>query len=64
MVPMSLTILIIAKLKHQLVASLSILPQSEAAFLDAIGEAIIGQGWRDEVESRSFAAILFYKQWQ
>ena len=64
MVPMSLTILIIAKLKHQLVASLSILPQSEAALFDAIGEAIVRQGRRDDVESRGFASILFREQWQ
>lgn len=55
----NLTILTIPKLKHQLVAGLSILLQSEAALLDAIGEAIIGQRWRDDVKSRSFASILF-----
>lgn len=38
----SLTILMIPKLKHQLVASLSILPQRKAALLDTLGEAIIG----------------------
>lgn len=60
---MSLTVLIVAELKHQLVASLGVLLQSEAALFHAIGEAKIGQGWRDDVESGSFASILFREQW-
>lgn len=61
---MGLTVLIIPKLKHQLVASLSILPQSEAAHFDAIGKAKVGQRWRNDVESWSFPSGLFREQWQ
>lgn len=61
---MSLTVLIVPKMKHQLVASLGILLQTEAALVDAIGEAKVGQRWRDEVESWSSASILFGEEWQ
>ena len=59
MAQQNLTILIIPKLKHQLVASLSIVLQSEAALFDAIGEAIVGQRWRNDVESGGLPSGLF-----
>lgn len=59
---MSLTVLVIPKLKHQLVASLGVLPQSETALFDTVGKTKIGQGWRDDMESRSFASILLREQ--
>lgn len=59
MVQSSLTVLIITKLEHQLVASLGIVPQSEASFFDAIGEAKVGQRWRNDVKSWRFPSVLF-----
>ena len=38
---LSLTVLIVTKLEHELVAGLSIVLQSEAALFDAIGEGKI-----------------------
>lgn len=54
----SLTIMIIPKLKHQLVASLSIVLQSKATLFDAIGETIVGQRRRNDVKSWSFSSGL------
>ena len=52
------TVLIIPKLKHELVAGLSVLRETKAFRLYAGGEAVVGQRGSHNVESRTiFAAI-------
>ena len=56
--------MIVSESEHQLVERLGVLPESETALLDAIGEAIVGQGWRDDVEGGRFPAVLVGEQRQ